>query len=325
MRTSTRPVVFIGSSSEGLPIAEALQANLDHNAEAILWSQGVFGLSTGTLETLVSRLSEFDFAILILTADDLTLSRGTESASPRDNVVFELGLFMGALGRTRTFIVYDRTKNIRLPSDLAGVSAATYQPPSAGTLQSALGACTTAIRSAIQAQGRRVAILAETPIRPEDQFRVIASLLDNAALQFLILMMESGTSIHREASFNMGIRYELSINLNGNRNEAGGYFSVARMSERLADAGLLTIDLRGQVGLTDRGIAFAKWLATSGYKANYFWSDLGTWGERPVEMLTGEDSRSLPRNFFELQAREDNPQPQIEPSVVDDQRPSSST
>src|ERR1700728_1783581 len=74
--TGKRPSVFIGSSSEGREIAEALQANMDSKWEAVVWSQGVVGLSGGTLETLVEKAELFDFAILALTPDDLIESRG---------------------------------------------------------------------------------------------------------------------------------------------------------------------------------------------------------------------------------------------------------
>jgi predicted nucleotide-binding protein len=102
--TPPRPSVFVGSSSEGLNVARNIQALLDRECEVKLWDQGVFGLSTGTLESLVLALDEFDFAILVLTPDDMILSRGQEHPSARDNVLFELGLFMGGLGRPRTFI-----------------------------------------------------------------------------------------------------------------------------------------------------------------------------------------------------------------------------
>jgi hypothetical protein len=71
-------------------------------------------------------LQKHDFAILVLTPDDVTESRGDSEKSPRDNVLFELGLFMGRLGRERTFIVCDRSTKLRLPSDLAGISFITY-------------------------------------------------------------------------------------------------------------------------------------------------------------------------------------------------------
>jgi predicted nucleotide-binding protein len=86
----TRPTVFIGSSKEGLAIAEAVQVNLDYACEAAIWSQGVFGLGDGTLEALLDRKDTFDFAVLALTADDLTYSRDESHPSPRDNVLLEV-------------------------------------------------------------------------------------------------------------------------------------------------------------------------------------------------------------------------------------------
>lgn len=150
-----RPSVFVGSSTEGLKIAKTLQVLLDHGCEVTIWSQGVFGLSQGTLESLVHALDQYDFAILVLTADDLVTSRETSSSAPRDNVLFELGLFMGGLGRERTFIVYDRTAGLKLPSDLAGVSAATFEPHASGNLQSALGAAATRVEEQIARLGVR--------------------------------------------------------------------------------------------------------------------------------------------------------------------------
>ena len=150
-----RPCVFVGSSSEGLMAAKTIQLLLDTSCEVTIWSQGVFGLSHGTLESLVGVLDDFDFAVLVLTPDDLVTSRQTEGIAPRDNVLFELGLFMGSLGRTRTFIVYDRKSGLKLPSDLAGVSAATYEPHASGNLESALGAATTRIEQQVNRLGLR--------------------------------------------------------------------------------------------------------------------------------------------------------------------------
>jgi predicted nucleotide-binding protein len=133
-----RPSVFIGSSTEGLAVAEAIQVNLDRACEVAVWSQGLFGLSSGTLETLVDRAQEFDFAALVLTPDDMIHSRKKDQQSPRDNVILELGLFIGVLGRKRTFVVFDRSADIKLPSDTAGVTLASYQPHAAGNFQSAV-------------------------------------------------------------------------------------------------------------------------------------------------------------------------------------------
>ena len=150
-----RPALFVGSSSEGERIAGEVQVLLDPVCEVQLWTQGTFGLTQGTLESLVMALPRFDFALLILTADDLTISRGTEKAAARDNVLIELGLFIGSLGRDRTFMLYDRTNPPALPSDLAGITAATFAPHASGNLQAALGAPSTKIRNAIERLGAR--------------------------------------------------------------------------------------------------------------------------------------------------------------------------
>jgi hypothetical protein len=145
--------MFIGSSVEGLPIAKAIQANLDYECETTLWSQGVFGLGGGTLESLVERLIDFDFACLVLTPDDMVTIRKVSTPSPRDNVLLELGLFISALGRKRTFIVYDRSASLRLPTDLAGVTAATFQPHASRNWMAALGAACTQIEIAVKELG----------------------------------------------------------------------------------------------------------------------------------------------------------------------------
>ncbi|MGH3934432.1 MAG: TIR domain-containing protein [Pseudonocardiaceae bacterium] len=151
----SRPALFVGSSSEGLRIAQAVQVCLDSVCEVELWTQGVFGLMQGTLESLVMALSRFDFAILVLTADDLTISRDMENAAARDNVLFELGLFIGSLGRDRTFMIYDRTDPPALPSDLAGITAATFAPHATRNLVAALGAPCAKIQSGIERLGVR--------------------------------------------------------------------------------------------------------------------------------------------------------------------------
>lgn len=153
---NAKPRIFVGSSAEGLPVAEALQVGLEYDAEVTVWSQGVFGLSGGTLETLVSKARDFDFAVLVLTPDDMVTTRGEQKPAARDNVLFELGLFMGATGRHRTFVVHPRVREMSLPSDLAGITAGTYDPQrSDGDLQAAVGPVCTKIKRAVRDQGRR--------------------------------------------------------------------------------------------------------------------------------------------------------------------------
>lgn len=124
----SEPVIFIGSSKEGLDIAKAIYKSLSRSPYIPrLWSEGVFECSKTTIEDLMQITRETDFAVIVLTADDVTKSRGRSKLSPRDNVVFEIGLFMGALTRERTYIVTSKSLDIRIPTDLMGMTRLEYQ------------------------------------------------------------------------------------------------------------------------------------------------------------------------------------------------------
>lgn len=152
LQTAGRPQIFIGSSSESLPVAKAIQANLDMTAACTIWTQGVFGLSVSNIENLIDAANNFDFAVLIASSDDMRYKGGSNGYVPRDNVIFEIGLFLGMLGRRRTFIVYDRDRKPKLPSDLDGVCTATYSRDGHSSLLPALGAACTQIEAAILVQ-----------------------------------------------------------------------------------------------------------------------------------------------------------------------------
>lgn len=146
-----RPRVFIGSSVEGLDVAEVIQLGLDHVAECTIWTQGVFGLSSVTIDSLLAQAGRADWAVLVLTPDDLIHKRDRSGRIPRDNVIFELGLFMGALGRENTFMVYNRDLKLELPTDLLGVTAALFGSRSDNNLAAALGPVCTMLKKAIRA------------------------------------------------------------------------------------------------------------------------------------------------------------------------------
>ena len=149
-----KPFVFIGSSTEGLEFARAVRARLLNDAEIQLWDEGFVLPGDTLLETLLSALTKFDFAILVLTPDDLLLSRKKETYGPRDNVVFELGLFMGRLGRHRTFLVHQSNTDVKIPSDLTGITVAGYEWSDAKkNYQQAVGPACDKIRHRIQEQG----------------------------------------------------------------------------------------------------------------------------------------------------------------------------
>lgn len=123
------PVVFIGSSKETLNFAKALRNALRQaGTEAVLWSEGVFGASHFPIEDLERELQGSDFAVLFAGADDRVISRCIDTEAPRDNVVFELGLFMGALTRERTFLAVPKNHEVKIPSDLLGLNLLQWEP-----------------------------------------------------------------------------------------------------------------------------------------------------------------------------------------------------
>jgi hypothetical protein len=150
-----RPAVFIGSSSEGEEVAECLQAALEQFSESTVWSQGVFGLGETAIGTLVRTTQGFDFAVLVLTGDDIVEKRGKVSRSARDNVIFEAGLFLGALGLERTFLVMCRDDHPNLPSDLAGVTSAFYNRRKDGNTRAAINPAALQIRNAMSTAGAK--------------------------------------------------------------------------------------------------------------------------------------------------------------------------
>lgn len=119
-------IIFIGSSSEGRHIAHALhEALVIEGFEPTVWDQGVFGASTYTLPSLLEQANRADFAIIIATPDDMAESRGATNSVPRDNVILEFGLFVGAIGLDRVYIL--RTAHdMRFPSDVAGLTFLPY-------------------------------------------------------------------------------------------------------------------------------------------------------------------------------------------------------
>lgn len=144
------PKVFIGSSTEGLRVANTLRRLLKGEVAAVVWNQDtVFGLGTATLEALEQAVSNYDFGIFAFTPDDQLQSRGESKRVARDNVIFELGLFIGKLTRQRAFIVHPSKKVIELPSDLLGITTAAYDPNKSNLTEALKPACRK-IRTAVQ-------------------------------------------------------------------------------------------------------------------------------------------------------------------------------
>jgi hypothetical protein len=132
--------IFVGSSSEALALADGIQSNLVQRGHRVkVWNQGVFLVQKTALDSLLEALESCDAAVFVFAPDDLISIRGRAFETVRDNVVFELGLFTGKLGRDRTFWVTPRGQaQLRIASDLLGVLPAEYLEPADGDWRAAL-------------------------------------------------------------------------------------------------------------------------------------------------------------------------------------------
>jgi hypothetical protein len=147
----SKPRIFLGSSGKQEKLLKAITRGLEEVADVEPWTT-TFNPGRSTLDRLVELSQEVDFAAFVFAQDDWTTTDVSESgeASPRDNVVFEAGLFGGALGMRRTFILH--ADGAKLPSDLLGLTSVRYDPD---TSAAEVRSINQKLRKAIEAEGRR--------------------------------------------------------------------------------------------------------------------------------------------------------------------------
>lgn len=125
-----KPRIFIGSSTEGLPVANRIKNYFEPDYECKIWNDGIFQYNDNFLDTLMKSASLFDYAFMVFSADDMSKVRDRFFETPRDNVMFEYGLFLGRVGNQRAFVVKD--KKVKILSDLLGITLADYETDDTG-------------------------------------------------------------------------------------------------------------------------------------------------------------------------------------------------
>jgi hypothetical protein len=150
-----KPRIFLGSSGKQAKLLEALTRGLEDVARVDPWTTS-FNPGTTTIERLMELTREVDFAAFVFAQDDWTAadttgapSDGSGQASPRDNVVFEAGLFGGFLGMRRTFILH--AHGSKLPTDFLGLTSIRYGD---GDAPAEVRAICQKLRQAIENEGR---------------------------------------------------------------------------------------------------------------------------------------------------------------------------
>jgi CRP/FNR family transcriptional regulator, cyclic AMP receptor protein len=149
------PKLFIISSTEALEVAHEIQSQLQHDVFSAVWDQGVFFAGGYPLDALEKAVGESDFAVAIAQPDDIVETRGARYSTLRDNVLFELGIFLGRLTRHRAILVHPRVTGLKLPSDLHGLTLVSYDPGKPGELPARLGPACHEIRKLVKNLGVR--------------------------------------------------------------------------------------------------------------------------------------------------------------------------
>ncbi len=140
------------------PLREHVRvSHFEHdNFSVEIWTDGVFTASSYPIESLEKAVDDVDFAIAIAQPDDLTNVRGLDQKVPRDNVIFELGIFIGRFGRNRTLLLEPRGETVKLPTDLSGLLTISYQCGDPKALPSLLGPACNRIRKIVNDLGPRI-------------------------------------------------------------------------------------------------------------------------------------------------------------------------
>lgn len=150
------PMLFIGCSTESLAIAREIQVGMKHDVvEVVIWADDIFGPSSVPVDALLEAVRTSDFAAFLFGPDDKVVSRDKEYNAPRDNSVFELGLFMGQLDRSRTFIIKEQKADIKIPTDLLGITPIDYVDHGGPHLAATIGPVCTGLRKVVSKLGCR--------------------------------------------------------------------------------------------------------------------------------------------------------------------------
>jgi hypothetical protein len=146
-----KPRIFLGSSGKQADLLEAITDGIEDVVDVEPWTT-TFNPGRSTLDRLVELSQQVDFAAFVFAQDDWTTTDMSEAgqASPRDNVVFEAGLFGSALGIRRTFILH--ASGSKLPTDLLGLTTIRYDPTGG---EAEVNAINEKLRKAIETEGRR--------------------------------------------------------------------------------------------------------------------------------------------------------------------------
>lgn len=175
--------LLVLSTEESLRLAQQVRETLARHVSCAIWEDSrVFPLSRTAIECLVTAAKTYDAVVIVAVADDIVRIREQLLHQMRDNLIFEMGLFTGALGRENVYCILDRSiaDSTRIPTDLAGFMFADFDARKIASdhsnleqvLQGAVARVTEnllASTSYARARMKRVAIMGATSHDPSQE------------------------------------------------------------------------------------------------------------------------------------------------------------
>jgi CAP12/Pycsar effector protein, TIR domain len=158
--------IFVGSSTEGKKLAEIVISKLeDSGLQPLPWFD-FFKNQRPPIQELEQISLRAEGAVLVATSDDHVVIRNQQWTQARDNVLFEYGLFSGALGRAKCGLLVPDQPDFRIPTDFLGVACFTsYSEATASECATKLVASLTSVLSkpamaeTLVSRGRRILCL----------------------------------------------------------------------------------------------------------------------------------------------------------------------
>lgn len=142
--------IFIGSSTEALNVARKIKSGLKYDAHVDTWADGIFDTpGKAYIEVLEEILDNYEYGVFVFNPDDKIFSRGKKLEVPRDNVIFEYGMFLGKHTRKRAFFIIPRGVDIKIMTDVLGITCLDYDPTNPN-IQSAVSDACDQIRNLIE-------------------------------------------------------------------------------------------------------------------------------------------------------------------------------
>lgn len=122
-----KPNIFIGSATEELTISYAIQQELEDVAECVVWNQNVICPGKSIFESLIEAAEKCEYSIFVFAPSDNIIIKGVDKKSVRDNIILELGLFIGKIGAENCFMIVPKDYiGLHLPTDLSGIAYLSY-------------------------------------------------------------------------------------------------------------------------------------------------------------------------------------------------------